>query len=422
MRSKVIVLAALLCATALGNPQTNAPSIAIQRAGSQLRLVFTGTLQTTSSLSGPWSDLTGAASPYLESTTPAPKFYRARTAGVQSIFSSSSVVELIITGPLQEHFDLAFAGQPDGIFPPIREKPYFDGRLAMEGFDLPVSLRVRGNSSLQECPFPKLKFKVSKQARPGTPFFDAREIKIGTHCAEGGRGTIGRLRHETAAFREALAYEAMHVLGFTAPRVRRAYIEYRDTSSTNRSSPAGWELARMGFIIDSAEVVAERLGGRALDDEEVDALIGANFSEELITSLRLFHVLLGNWDYALSLDGRELWNTDVIELPNKTLLPVPGDFDLASWVTEEVQLSAPWDYHPELEDIDRQARFEVERIQASVSPASFEVAKDRFMQNRAALEAKIESALIDDAGRTNVLRHLTALFRAFEPLPKPPSR
>lgn len=110
--------------------------------------------------------------------------------------------------------------------------------------DLPVTMRVRGNSSLQECPFPKMKLKVSRENRVGTPFETARELKIGTHCAEGGRGTVGRLRDETAAAREALAYETMAVLGFEAPRVRRARIEYRDTTPGEAGTGVGWQVMR----------------------------------------------------------------------------------------------------------------------------------------------------------------------------------
>src|SRR5262249_12986122 len=163
--------------------------------------------------------LTNASSPLLINPAEPGTYYRSSRAEDESIFSSRSVLRGVVSGPLQEYFDLAFAGTPDGIFPPHRETPYFDGTLKMGVAEVPVKLRVRGNSSLQECPFPKLKFKVSKENRAGTPFADAREVKIGTHCAEGGRGNIGRLRDERAAFREAVAYEIMELLGFVGPRV-----------------------------------------------------------------------------------------------------------------------------------------------------------------------------------------------------------
>lgn len=389
-----------------------APALNIVQEGGQLRIEFTGTLQAAGTVTGPWIDLTNTAPPYIGPATGPGRFYRSREQ--VSIFSTNSVVELAMTGPLQQHFELAFAGMPDGIFPPVREKPYFDGeiRMTVNGQEIPVSLRVRGNSSLQECPFPKLKFKVSRENRVGTPFFDAREVKVGTHCAEGGRGPIGRLREQIAVYREAMAYEVMDLLGFVTPRIRRARIEYHDTTPTNGVSEVGWELTRDAFILEDIEVVAERLGGRALDDEEITVLTNANFNEQLVTDLRVLHVLLGNWDYVLAKDGRGIWNTDVIELANKEMFPVAADFDLSSFVTEEVRLSVPWDYRPELADIDRQARYSLEQIQKSVPAAVFSAANTRFVERRAALESHVNVAVVDPVGRTNALRHLTAFYDA----------
>ena len=177
---------------------TNSPAISLTKEGTQIRIAFTGTLQSADAVTGSWTDITNAANPYVVDFSTGNKFFRARD--LASIFSSEAIVSFTVTGPLQQHFDLAFAGMPDGIFPPIREKPYFDGTITLGAQEIPVSLRVRGNSSLQECPFPKMKFKVSRTDRAGTPFYDAREVKIGTHCAEGGQGPIGRLRDERATY------------------------------------------------------------------------------------------------------------------------------------------------------------------------------------------------------------------------------
>ena len=384
--------------------------VAISRQTGRVSITFTEILQSATSSAGPWTDVQGASSPFEEKSPGQQRFFRSR--GPESIFASGTVVAFTLTGPFQIHFDRAYAGTPDGIIPPLRQKPFFDGMLQMSGAGVPVSLRVRGNSSLQECPFPKLKLKVSKEQRAGTPFFDAREIKIGTHCAEGGRGPIGRLRDETAAYREALAYETMSEFGFIAPRVRRARIDYQDTTPPNSSPMSGWQVTRNAVILDDIEIVAERLGGRALDDDEVAALTKAGFDEQLIADLQFLHALLGNWDYRLSQDGRGLWNTDVIELENGKLVPVAGDFDLCSWVTETVRLSAPQGYHPELGDVERQARYELEQIHGRVSGPAFAAASKRFTSKRTAVESRIASALIDEPGRTNARRHVTAFFDA----------
>ena len=159
-----------------------APTLELLRDGARLRITFDGVLESAGDLRGPWNELPDAVSPLVHEPTASQTFFRARRGTVESIFGSRTIAALTVQGPLQTHFDLALAGLPDGIFPPRREKPYFDGTVLVAGFELPVELRVRGNSSLQECPFPKLKLKVARADRIGTPFADAREIKLGTHC------------------------------------------------------------------------------------------------------------------------------------------------------------------------------------------------------------------------------------------------
>jgi hypothetical protein len=293
-------------------------------------------------------------------------------------------------------------------------KEYFDAQLKMGALQLPVTMRVRGNSSLQECPFPKLKLKVSKENRAGTPFADAREVKIGTHCAEGGHGNIGRLRDERAAWREALAYELMDTLGFVTPRVRRAVIEYHDTGEPDELANTGWTVTRHAFVVEDIELVADKLGGRPLADEEIGAITNSPFEPQLVVDLKLLHALLGNWDFGLEQGNRGIWNTEVIELADKHLLPVAGDFDLASFVTASVKLSTPREYHPELGEVERQVLFTLEEIKAQAGEERFTAALARFAERVEEIEAKINAAEIDDDGRLNAHRHVSAFFAALD--------
>ncbi len=239
--------------------------------------------------------------------------------------------------------------------------------------------------------------------------------KIGTHCAEGGRGVIGRLRDQRATFREALAYEVLELMGFIAPRVRRARLDYLDTTpATNSASPVGWELTREALLLEDIEVVGERLGGRALDEAEIAALGSGVFDEQLVADLQLFNALIGNWDYSLGWDNR-VWNTEVLELPNGTatqLTPVAGDFDLASWVTGLARRFSPRDYHPELGDIEREMRYTLEQIQQRVTPAMFTIASRRFTEKRTAIESHLALTKVDEEGRANALRHVFAFYDA----------
>src|SRR5262245_48807428 len=95
-----------------------------------------------------------------------------------TLFSDGGPDKLVVQGPLQTAFDAARAGEPDGIFPQPRVTDPFMGKIGYADVLLDAELEVRGNSSLAECPFPKLKAKADKVQAAGTPFDGARKLKI----------------------------------------------------------------------------------------------------------------------------------------------------------------------------------------------------------------------------------------------------
>lgn len=99
-------------------------------------------------------------------------------------------------------------------------------------------------------------------------------------------------------------------------------------------------------------------------------------------------------------------------MPGGKLIPVAGDFDLASWVTGRVQDSAPHDYHPELGALEREARYRVETIQREVHPPDFVSARTRFVLAQATIEAEVAGALVDPEGREIAVRHVAAFYDA----------
>ncbi len=396
------------------------PTIHLAFEDRQPWIYFNGVLWAADQVEGPWSMVEGAESPFALDAANAQKYFRAGPLGTNSIFEAHTLVSMGLSGPMQGSFELAHAGTPDGIIPPVRLKPYFDGTLTLPGWTLPATIRVRGNSSLQECPFPKLKFKIAKADRAGTPFADAKEVKIGTHCAEGGRGSIGRLREQSAVYREVLAYEALELMGLAAPRIRRVEMDYLDTTpATNDFSVVGWQVTRDALIVEDGEVLAARLGARLLAEEEAATLALEKFDLQLTADLQCFETLLGNWDYDLGWGGRNVWNFDVLEFTTGSLtnyVPVAGDFDLASWVTGVVRRSAPWEYHPELGDLERETRYSLEQARQRVGTAVFNVTRQRFNDRKAALETLVNYARIDDDGRTNVQQHISVFYDALSAL------
>lgn len=122
-------------------------------------------------------------------------------------FDSNDPIEFSLTAPITT----------------LRQPPQIGGtessEFAVEGtirlmdqadnpITLPVSVRIRGNSSRDECTIPKLKVKFTTDAYKQTVFKGAKSFKIGSHCADGeGVTQLGRLIGEASPWREASAYQ-----------------------------------------------------------------------------------------------------------------------------------------------------------------------------------------------------------------------
>lgn len=360
-----------------------------------------------------------------------------------TLFDRAEPLAFRIEAPLGEAFEKASAGLPNGPLPgmPRRSKDPFVGTLtyATSGgaeVTLPIELKVRGNSSLSECSFPKLTIKIRKGDLAGAPlgpFAGDTKFKLGTHCGEdaSGTGQIGRLRHETAAHREAAVYGLLGtILTGTADEpalhARAARVTYVDTSA----GTAGEPLERDAFVLEDLARLAKRLGAAddcrtvdgeeecdpVLKDSEVFALDPAALPLPNVALLGAFHALVGNWDYSLgtALGGGKdtLWNTDVAvfgapDAPR--MLPVAQDFDLASAVTGKVRGAASG--APDA--LRDQAEKYLSNLDA-LPPDVRSAALDRLRSRKAAVLEAAQRLPMDDAGRAILIRHVETFYAVLE--------
>ncbi len=255
-------------------------------------------------------------------------------------YESRSPLTLSISGPFGAAFRAAFAGVPDGFIPPIRAKDPFTGNASYEvqgvSHSDELSFAVRGNSSLQECAFPKFKWAFETRVTdPAHIFFSTKKMKIGTHCGEEEtvNGIIGRLRNEKATWREDLVYQLAHTVGIATLQTRPAILSYTDTSSEPAFEPG---LTRKAFLLEHVDELARRLGATSLSNP-VNCGEDPNVRPDATAVLRVkfFHAMVGNWDFQLG--SREnacdsLVNTEVLTFPDGRILLVPADFDLSALV------------------------------------------------------------------------------------------
>lgn len=311
----------------------------------------------------------------------------AQTGPAIDAFSSEEPLAFMLEADFKTPFRAARAGNPDGIFPQPRVKDPFTGLLN----SAQVEMKLRGNSSLQECSFPKLTIK-SKIPMLAQDTQLPKKFKLGTHCGEDDanqQGTIGRLRNETAAWREALAYDLARGFGIETLRTRKVNVTYKILGTEPQT------ITRQGFILEHMDEFSKRMAGTSVDAETITKFEVGKFDFVAAQRIRYFHALLGNWDWTLETKNEKksgsirLWNTEVYARANGELVPVPADFDLSSFVTGDL------------------SRSKETKLKATAKDKAL---VEDLLTRKVALLKLIETAHIDETGRTNATAHVEAFY------------
>jgi hypothetical protein len=340
-------------------------------------------------------------------------------------FASSEPLELALSGPFGDAFRAAHAGEPDGIIPPLRSKdPFAGGVTYASGHEAeqvgPAVLSVRGNSSLQECPFPKLKLAFEVRVTDTTDvFFDIKKIKLGTHCGEEEEvnGNIGRLRNEKAAWREDVVYRLARALGIVTLQTRPAIVEYTDSSAEPAfESP----LTRKAFLLEHIDELARRVGATALADPvDCGPDPEARPEADAVLRVKFFHAMVGNWDFQLgppeSNGCGSLVNTEVLVHPDGSLTLVPADFDLSAFVVGEVRNPATNQAEAiTSENAEASARSYLSANLAGEASEAIEAMGADYLAHRDELAGIVQASRMDDAGKQAGLLLLAGFFSALK--------
>jgi len=185
-----------------------------------------------------------------------------------------------------------------------------------------VDLRTRGIFRLKRCSFPPIRIDLPARKVEHTPFAGQDKLKLVTHC-QGDRSSERNLLKEYALYR---AFNAVTDSSF---RVRLAHITYLDTARADT-------VIRYGFLIESDEALARRLGAAVLVADKVpDFMTDTSY----MTLVAVFQYLIGNTDWSV-------WGRHNIAIVSDTagshrLLAVPYDFDFSGAV------GAPYAVPPE---------------------------------------------------------------------------
>ncbi len=226
----------------------------------------------------------------------------------ETLFESDEVIEITLTGPLDSVLDDKKQK---------REQPFV---LQVDGLDINILARVRGNSRLRVCHPPPLRLNFINDEAQQTVFEGQKKLRLVTLCRKGERGRMDVLE-------EYAAYRIFNLLSDISYRVRLLHITYVDTDGRSKlaSQPS------YAFAIEPKEQLVERVGGEWV---ELPGVKMSQVAEHQAALVFVFEYLIGNTDWSFALaDGDDACchNGDLLKINGK-LNYVPYDFDLAGLV------------------------------------------------------------------------------------------
>ncbi|MGE0172720.1 MAG: hypothetical protein AB7T49_08045 [Oligoflexales bacterium] len=354
-----------------------------------------------------------------------------------TLFNVHYPLALKLSGPFDEAFKKARAGeeiQPGD----ARDEGPFSATLSFnmpsgESVSVAAQAKVRGQSSLKECSFSKMRFTIAEDAAP--QFFYLPQFKLGTHCVTNPIVTytpIGRLLQDIAAHREAFVYALLERLGFAVPKSRSLEVAYEDTSESSRWSDR--VIKRKAFLFELIKPVVARYGFADSRDDDVPwTTEDPSKVAKLETSKMMFaQALTGNWDWRLTLDKAEiatrnaeaaaqgktfLHQRNVVVFVNAdgTLVPVPSDFDLAVMVTGKVRDSVLGDsvFPTEKKEV-RLAAQNILKAKESFDSSVFEETKAFFVSKKSLIDSLVASYPLDPASRQMIRSQVQAFYKAMD--------
>jgi hypothetical protein len=198
----------------------------------------------------------------------------------------------------------------------------FPGTLKVGDATLPIELSGRGHLRRMQrtCDYVPLRVSFTKKSAATTPFAKQEALKLVVQCAGGNEW-------EQYLLREYLAYRIFNVITPRSFRARLAKVSYIDRVSGKSQG------TRLGMFLEDDGDVAKRMEGRPVvlerlkfDDLDMDTLM----------PMMIFEYMIGNTDYSIW----ALHNVEIVQRPDKSLHPIPYDFDISGLVNPPYAIPA----------------------------------------------------------------------------------
>lgn len=176
-----------------------------------------------------------------------------------------------------------------------------------------IEIRTRGNFRLDNCFYPPMRLKMKKKDAENSVFEGNRNLKLVLPCSKSKTA-------DNFLGKEYLAYQLYEDVADYTFQTRLLRVKF-----TNEDDKKGETAELLGFFIEDDDEVADRFGGKILDDKKI---IPTLMQDTATVRHDFFQLMIGNTDWS----GLFQHNEKVLMLDEKTIVPLAYDFDMTGLV------------------------------------------------------------------------------------------
>lgn len=224
-----------------------------------------------------------------------------------SVFDDQSVLDVTLEGPLSS------------VIKDTEERSERAFTLRLNGEATDVAVRMRGKSRAVHCRFPPLRLDFAREDTQGAMMAGQNKLKLVTHCKRSAD-------YEQNVLEEYAAYRILNVLTEISFRIRLLRVRYVDTDR-----PGNDPVTRYGFLVESDDELARRIGGEPLAARNVTrTMIDKNHA----ALVYVFQYLIGNTDWSLVrfFDDEFCCHNGKLFSVGERNFYIPYDFDMSGLV------------------------------------------------------------------------------------------
>src|SRR5262245_51101645 len=262
-----------------------------------------------------------------------------------------------------------------------------DERGREQAIHVRISPRGHFRRMARNCSFVPLRVELPPAETAGTVFEGQTTLKLGTHCQD-------QKSYEQITLREYLTYPMLNAVTPRSFRARLARGSYVDAKSGKT------QATRYAIFIEHENDVARRMGGRIVELPRTEF---KDMEAQTLTTMMLFEYMIGNTDFSLW----ALHNVRLVQDPNRTLFPVPYDFDLSGLVNAPYAIPEPkLGIRSVVDRLYRGPCRTVDEMDTAAAP---------FREKRAEVLGLVEGMRdLDSGARSEMKSYLESFYRSIE--------